>query len=114
MRNGDRSKGEDLFKQYPTGRMTKLHPPKHVVADPLPQTKAEAQKLTNLKVISVRRCSEGIDMVGVWDGESYVDEFFCNGKHALNYAYGMVQSQHNTLSFPAYREAVAKQKAKIT
>jgi hypothetical protein len=99
----------DQFVQKPTGEMTPIHVPKHVIADPLPQTKEAAQKLVNMKIVSVRRNGEGIRYLSVWDGESYRDEFFCTGEHAQKYAYAMVRSPHNNAVMPAYTEAVLRQ-----
>lgn len=99
----------DQFKQVPTGKMTPIHVPKHVVANPLPQTMEQAQKLVNLKVLTVRRSDEGIDKLSVWDGETYVDQFFCTGEHAQKYAYAMVRSEYNNAVMPAYTAALKKQ-----
>lgn len=38
---------------------------------PRPQTKAEAQRYSNLPVISVHKSYGGISYAGTWDGESY-------------------------------------------
>lgn len=34
-----------------------------------------------------------------WDGESYADEFFCNGKCALRFAYVMARDGHCTVAY---------------
>lgn len=53
-----------------------------------PKTLAECQRLTNWKVVSVRRgMGETISRFGEWDGESWSDEFFCNGGHAARMGY---------------------------
>lgn len=73
-----------------------------------PLSKADCQRLTNLQVISVnyqtlyKEKPDGswlyedgervvdrkvIYYFGTWDGESYRDEFFCNGDHAKQFAY---------------------------
>jgi hypothetical protein len=92
-----------------------------------PHSIAEAQRHVNGKIVSVRwttptKLDHGefvdtgepryIDRVSVWDGESYIDEFFCNGDHAQRYAYAMVRSPHNNAVMPAYAQALAKQKSK--
>ena len=111
MRRGHRDAGEDTFKEYPTGHMVRLHVPDHVVSNPLPQTKAEAQKLTNHQVVSVRRESDGIDQVTTWDGESYFSEYFCTGACAQRYGYMMAaaESRHGITSV-AYADALRAQK----
>jgi hypothetical protein len=64
----------------------------------LPKTIADCQKLTNEKVVSVDyqyETDDNYDRTGrrvvhhytTWDGESYRDEFFCNGDHAQCFAY---------------------------
>jgi hypothetical protein len=65
----------------------------------LPRSRDEAQRYTNETIVSVRWAHmdddprarrhgfEFVDQVGTWDGESYVDEFFCNGEHAKRFAY---------------------------
>lgn len=85
----------------------------------LPQTRTEAQKLFNEQIIAVKRDKRyldgfdgeptdmGIDQVSLWDGESYVDEFFCTGTHAQKFAYVMARADHCT---KAYVAAVKKQK----
>lgn len=88
----------------------------YVEVEALPQTKAEAQKLTNARVMSVRRTCRldyvtdkaidiGINRITTWDGESYVDEFFCNGDHARRFAYASARAGHCT---KAYTEATRK------
>jgi hypothetical protein len=37
----------------------------------------------------------------VWDGESYVDEFFCNGKCATRFAYVMARAGYRTTDYDA-------------
>ena len=73
-----------------------------------PTTKAEAQRHVNGTVVSVRkgwrdgevgkitRCSTG-------DGESYVDQFFCNGGHAAAFGYAAARSGH---AMKVYNEAM--------
>jgi predicted RNA-binding Zn-ribbon protein involved in translation (DUF1610 family) len=82
----------------------------------IPRTKEEAQKLINGVITSVRwerydpdaLCKvvgkpeyDYIDWIGVWDGESYVHEFFCNGEHAKQFANLMASNGHVTRAFIA-------------
>lgn len=56
--------------------------------DASPRTKAEAQRYTNLEIVSVRRGLETIHSVGVWDGTSYGlsgEGLFCTGRCAQDY-----------------------------
>jgi len=85
-----------------------------------PQTKAEAQRLTNLEVVSVQRgCNpwgkdsqlEYITSVGVWDGERYADPYFCNGQHAKDFAY-MIAKARPTLGSETWASAIERQRAK--
>lgn len=50
-------------------------------------TKAEAQRLVNGAVVSVSRWREHVAAVGVWDGETYADRYFCGGRCRNAYAY---------------------------
>lgn len=71
-----------------------------------PKTREEAQKLFNQPIISVRWCSDksrGIEIVSTWDGETYEDEFFCNGNHAKMFAYAAARTN---LAMPAYNVAI--------
>jgi hypothetical protein len=56
-----------------------------------PASRAEAEQLVNGRVVAVRYHDIGgerrIYQCSTWDGESYVDEFFCNGDHAKTYGY---------------------------
>lgn len=60
-----------------------------------PKTREEAQKYTNGIVTSSRRSADGSYLlsVNVWDGESYVDEFFCTNRCAISYAHNMARVQ---------------------
>jgi hypothetical protein len=87
---------------------------RYVVASP--KTKAECQALVNETVVSVRRGhnSETKDRIysfGTWDGESYVDEFFCTGEHAKFFGDLAVRSGLCP-GTKTYAEALKKQKAK--
>ena len=81
-----------------------------------PLSRAEAQRLVNGKIVSVRwtvpkRLERGefeptgeprfISQVGLWDGESYVDEFFCNGDHAKSFGYSAAQKGMVTAAWQA-------------
>lgn len=91
-----------------------------------PKSREEAQRLLGGKVVSVRWFRspkdedrpEGvgarafhdpgfdyIDQVTMWDGESYDDEYFCNGNHAKMLGYASAKSG---FSSRAYREAMAR------
>lgn len=94
-------------------------------------TIADAQRLSNLQVVSISRTDSDafkrmrrevgrrgeplpkspIRKFSTWDGESYVDKFFCNGDHARRFAYAAVQWDDGRLAMPAYREAVKAQRA---
>lgn len=77
---------------------------RYVVCDELPQTKAECQKLVNEQVVSVKRhyqVDKGIASFGTWDGESYVDKFFCNGDHARKFAYKCAAANKATIEYLA-------------
>jgi hypothetical protein len=61
-----------------------------------PRSIAEVRALFNEQVVSVgwehRRHSLGyIDKAYLWDGESYVDEFFCTGACAQAFGYIMAR-----------------------
>lgn len=73
-----------------------------------PTTKAEAQRLLNQPIVSVRHTSDPwahkpedvyVAQVSTWDGESYADEFFCNGKHAQAFAYVMARAGQATRAY---------------
>lgn len=70
-------------------------------------TKAEAKRYLNDQIVSVRYGYQGSIIVGTWDGESYVDEFFCVQRCAVEFAYAAVRHQSG-LAMPAYHEAIAK------
>lgn len=86
--------------------------------DKLPQTKAEAQLLFNQQIVSVSRCritvnfdtdekaDVGIDEVRLWDGKSYVDQFFCNGDHARRFGYAFARAG---FGMAAWQSAIKQQ-----
>lgn len=53
-----------------------------------PTTREEAQKYTNGVITSHRWSADGsyILHANVWDGESYVDDYFCTNRCAIAYA----------------------------
>jgi len=83
-----------------------------------PQTKAEAQRYINQQIVSTKRETTwsdaedkrvdlGIAYVGVWDGERYYDDYFCNGDHARRFARVMAKNGRQT---DAHYKAVQEQK----
>lgn len=72
----------------------------HVV-EKYPTTRAECQAFVNEQVVSIRRYPDGDARLGsvhcfsTWDGESYVDEFFCTGTCAQSYGYKMARLAKN-------------------
>lgn len=90
-------------------------------------SKDQCKKLTNYTVASVRwhrdkgthydnytRHPENdhIDLFTEWDGESYVDQFFCNGDHAKQFAYVMARAGHQSqASADAHKARMEKKTA---
>lgn len=79
-------------------------------AEPI-KSMAECRALTNHQVLTVKwdrdngtsandykRQPENDQIASFteWDGESYVDLFFCNGDHAKRFAYVMAKAGHQT------------------
>jgi hypothetical protein len=52
-----------------------------------PKTKDDCQRFTNSTVLSVKRDGEVIREFSFWDGETYQDEFFDNGRCAERQGY---------------------------
>lgn len=81
---------------------------KHV-SGPL-HSKTDCQRHVNQQVVSVsympRNGERRVSHFTTWDGESYVDEFFCKGSCATQFAYVMARAGRCT-NF--YNEAIAKQ-----
>lgn len=88
--------------------------------DKFPHSKEEAQRLVNGKVVSVRwdrvadhnfaRSADEpnydyIQWVGVWDGETYTDEFFCRQPCAVHFAYAMARNGYYTKRYADARDA---------
>ena len=86
----------------------------------LPQSREEAQRLVNQKIVSVRWSyiggydergeplqgkRLGIDKVTTWDGESYEAELFCGPRHAEMLGRLLARNGHCTM---AYQEANEK------
>ena len=97
------------------------------VRDRSVRSKADCEKRTNQKVVSVRYEDPGrfkrsapkdyyteaeiceaeaqgrwVDMFTTWDGESYQDEFFCNGTHAQYFGYAAARAGQ---AMPEYNKA---------
>ncbi len=74
-------------------------------------SKADCQRNANQEVVSVsymsRKDERRVASFTTWDGESYVDEFFCKGTCATQFAYVMARAGRCT---NLYNEAVAKQR----
>lgn len=75
---------------------------RYAYTDKMPATKQECQRLTNLRIASVKRHqpiigtglnydekagASYIDQFTEWDGESYADGFFCSGPCAQRMGY---------------------------
>jgi hypothetical protein len=85
------------------------------VAGDLPKTKQECQIFTNQQIVATSRrkvfdetlgaakydhpqIDVGISQFSEWDGESYVDPFFCSGTCAQKLGYAAAGSHHNIAS----------------
>lgn len=92
--------------------------------DKRPMSKKEVQRYVNGKVVFIRwkmrrnsndqrdiaydeHSRDYIDTASVWDGESYVDPFFCTGTHAQLFGYRMAREGSAT---KAWQEAYNAQK----
>lgn len=84
-----------------------------------PRSKEEIAKLTNLRVMHVRWTKEGqfateraghlfIERATLWDGESYIDDFFCSDKHAKAFGYLLAEKGHATMAWQVATEAAMK------
>lgn len=79
--------------------MTNTSFSRHVICDEPPADIAACRKLTNELVVSVQRYQGGrIRSFGSWDGVSYVDQFFCNGRHARLFAYAFARAGYKMTS----------------
>lgn len=76
-------------------------------------TREDCQRQVNESVISVVYSKHGEDgpryvaSFNTWDGESYVDQFFCTNRCAQALGYAAARDPHRLCS-EAYRKAVAK------
>ncbi len=79
-----------------------------------PTTVEDCKKLTNEQIVSVKYHYEtdtNYDRTGrrtiysynTWDGQSYADEYFCNGEHARWFGYAAAEKG---LAMPAYNKAM--------
>lgn len=95
----------------------KYIPDSKVLVERLPQTKTEAQALFNERVLSVKRhkfyeyandstVDKGIDQVTLWDGETYVDKYFCS-RTTCAVSMGYSAAVEHSFGTKAYRDAVA-------
>ncbi len=77
-----------------------------------PKTRAEVQRVVNGEIVSFKwamttpadydgshsyrhehlTVRDYIEQISVWDGESYVDQFFCNGDHARRFGYAAARA----------------------
>jgi hypothetical protein len=74
-------------------------------------TREDCTMLTNLLVLSVKYHYETIDgertgrrtvmSYNTWDGESYVDEYFCSGEHAKSMGYAAAMKGWSTHKYRA-------------
>lgn len=88
------------------------------------ETKAAIQRTVNETVVAIRfnyvtengdpTGEKYIDRISVWDGESYQDEFFCNGEHAKDFAYMCASSPKLTICSVAWQDAVRRQREKAS
>lgn len=91
------------YTDHRTGEERALAVHRHVVG--VFKTKAELQRVVNEEVVSIRKNADGtINFASTWDGQSYVSEYFCNGKHATLFAHVMARAGQQTV---AYANAVA-------
>lgn len=92
------------YLDHRSGQMRPIAVSRHRVG--VFRTKAELQKVVNEEVVSVRKHPDGtINFASTWDGQSYVSEYFCNGKHATLFAYVMAKAGEATTS---YAKAIAE------
>lgn len=69
-----------------------------------PMTRAEAQRLVNQEIVSIRRSRHGfIDHITTWDGETYRDRYFCTNRCAMALGYAAANSGQAT---KAYNDAI--------
>jgi hypothetical protein len=68
------------------------------------KTRDEAARQLNERVVSFRKGYRGKAIVGTWDGESYVDPYFCTERCAATFGR-MAAREHPTLQTVAAVEA---------
>ncbi|WP_052637981.1 hypothetical protein [Pseudorhizobium banfieldiae] len=80
-----------------------------------PSSKEEAQRLFNEVIVSLRYGEDErgryVSEVGLWDGVTYRDRFFCKGEHAQQFAYSAL-NYAPTLGTASYHEALKAQQEK--
>ncbi len=71
-----------------------------------PTTRQEVQRLTNQQVVSIRRHNGFVYSASTWDGETYMDPFFCTD--SCGRAFGRMAAEHfPDLQTQAYADATA-------
>jgi len=76
-----------------------------------PRSMEEAAKLVGKQVVSVRWDDDGtLFSATTWDGETYVDEFFCSNQHAR---YMGAKAAKMGYRMPAYDQAELARKEKV-
>lgn len=84
-----------------------------------PTSREEAQRLLNQSIVSVSWAmdwSSGkgqrdyIRKVTTWDGESWIDPFFCKGEHARDFGYAAARGGQ---VMAEYRIALAEQQERL-
>lgn len=69
-----------------------------------PTTREEAQRLVNGEITSVASWAGNISRVSVWDGKSFIDQYFCTGSCAQ--AFGrMCAKNHPSIMTVDYVKA---------
>ncbi len=48
-----------------------------------PRTKSEAQRYLNQPIVSIRRSGEFVYSAGIWDGESFTNQYFHSNECAI-------------------------------
>lgn len=75
-----------------------------------PRSRAEAQRLVNGEIIQTRWAEDAegryIERIQVWDGESYMDPFFCTDSCAA--AMGRSVAKHHGFVTQSYTDAMEK------
>lgn len=116
-------KTQDVYVHHSSLRGSKYHRDEswcsHAYFDDMPRSKADIERQENRQVVSLRyddsyhirqdpeldittRAPDPgrvVDRYSVWDGESYVDEYFCNGDHARRFGYVMARAGYQTAAY---------------